>query len=285
MGKSSIMIRRVLLSRLAVGATRLWHPYLFDDICRFCMFIGHGRSGSTIVGALLNAHPNIVISNELNNFEYIRDDMTRDQLFNLIYFTARQQAKKGSRGGGGYSYAVPTQWQGRHKKISVIGNRKAGATAMRLFQDPELLQRLRNLVDVPVSFVSVVRNPFDTLTTTLRKTIRLPNESQDEHLKRQIRHYFERASAIACVSKEFGPDSVKFVHHDCLVGEPYAVLSDLCEYLGVAVREEYLADCASIIKPSVNVTRTQINWSPELIEMVNRGIADIPWLKRYGFSD
>jgi hypothetical protein len=56
-----------------------------DRVGSFCLFIGHGRSGGTLAGALLNAHPNAVITNELDALSYIDQGLTQRQLFHLIY--------------------------------------------------------------------------------------------------------------------------------------------------------------------------------------------------------
>ena len=37
-----------------------------------CLFVGHGLSGSTLVGSLLDAHPHIAIANELNLLQQLR---------------------------------------------------------------------------------------------------------------------------------------------------------------------------------------------------------------------
>jgi hypothetical protein len=41
----------------------------FGKMRTFRCFVGHGRSGGTLIGALLNAHPNVVMSNELNGLD------------------------------------------------------------------------------------------------------------------------------------------------------------------------------------------------------------------------
>ena len=284
-GIKNTIVRRLALTRAAQLYTRSRHPGLFDDVARFCIFIGHGRSGSTLVGALLNAHPNIVLSNELDILGYLGDRLTRYQLFNLIFYQARRQARKGSKGGGGYIYAVPGQWQGKHQTITVIGDRKSGATALHLFRQPDLIWKLKDVVNVPLRFISVVRNPFDTITTTVRKTTRLPTEDEDAHLRREIKCYFDRVSAITRVGSEFGPDAVKFVYHEELIADTRTVLTKLCNFLSVTVDETYLADCASIVLPIPSTTRNHINWTPENIEIVRQGIDRIPWLNHYTFGD
>lgn len=279
------VVRRFLVSDLAVAQTKYGQREVFDDVRRFCLFIGHGRSGSSLVGALLNAHKHVVMSNELNVFDYLSRGRTRDQILNLIYRTSARQARMGSKGGGGYTYAVPNQWQGRSDKPRVIGDRKAGATAILLFHDPELAHRLRRIVEMPLSFVSVVRNPFDALTTTLEKTIRQSGETESEHLQRQIDHYFERAAAIMYVLTEFGEDAVRFVHHDRLIRDPHSELAELCLFLDLPCDEDYLRDCASIIRPKANLTRWRIDWPRELIEQVESKASAIPWLESYRYDE
>jgi hypothetical protein len=53
----------------------------FDDVGTYCMFIGCPRSGHTLIGAILDAHPNVVIAHELDALKYIRYGFGRLQLF------------------------------------------------------------------------------------------------------------------------------------------------------------------------------------------------------------
>ncbi len=39
----------------------------FAEIGRFCLFVGFPRSGGSLLGALLNAHPDMVIGQELDS--------------------------------------------------------------------------------------------------------------------------------------------------------------------------------------------------------------------------
>lgn len=275
--------KRLLLARLSPLYTRLRHRDLFAHVNRFCLFIGHGRSGSTLVGALLNAHPNVVMSNELDLLDYVKLKLTQEQLLNLIYYMSRRAARRGSLGGGGYTYAVPNQWQGRHKEIRVIGDRRAGSTAIQLFQNPGLLTRLQEQVQLPLSFVCVVRNPFDTITTTFKKTTRLENEKPSEHLRRQIEYYFERWAPVPLVIEKLGSNNLEFVFHEALIEDPEAVLSRLCSFLEIDADEGYLSDCASIIRRDPHVTRTSIDWPEELIELVRKKMVDVPWLQTYEY--
>ena len=276
--------KRLLLAKLFPYYTRLRHPGVFENVRNFCLFVGHGRSGSSIVGALLNAHPDIVLSNELNVLEYA-GTLSQEQLFNLILLFSKRQARRGSPGGGGYSYAVPNQWQGRHKEIRVIGDRKAGATAIQLLKEPELLGKLRETIAVPLKFICVTRNPFDTLATTLKKTIRHDGETAANHLERQIEYYFERCEGVNRLFEELGPEAVRVVSHESLVADASSVLAELCRYLDVAADADYLRDCAAIVNPRPHITRGSIEWPTHLLDEVRRRAGSIPWLQGYRFEE
>ena len=40
-----------------------------DGVERFVLFIGHARSGHSIIGSMMDAHPNMVISHEFQVLE------------------------------------------------------------------------------------------------------------------------------------------------------------------------------------------------------------------------
>lgn len=277
--------RHLAVARLAPPYTRFRYPHLFAHVSHFCLFVGHGRSGSSLVGALLNAHPSIVLSNELDALAYLDRKLTRLQLFNLIFYLSRRQARKGSRGGGGYTYAVPKQWQGKHDTIHVIGDRKAGATAIQIFRHPELIGKAEIALNTPLRFVHAVRNPFDVLTTTFLKGSRRPGESSTEYLAREIGLYFDRCTAVVRVMETAGEASLRIVFHEDLVSDVRRVLGNLCRFLGVEPDSRYLADCAEVVSPRARTTRKQIEWPRELIDLVESRIPAYSWLTGYSFDE
>ena len=247
----------------------------------FCSFVGHGRSGGTLVGALLNAHPNVVMSNELNALRRLRLGMKQDDLYRLIYIVSKRQVARGSRGGGGYSYAIAGQWQGKHRDILVIGDRKAGASAQELNAHPNLLGLVDERIRLTKKFVHVIRNPFDTIATTFKKTMSGSDSTEHEHLEREIHNYFARCQAVKHVELHFGPGSVHYLDHEDLLSGPHATLAELCHFLGLEASADYLDACAGILMQSPNKTGASINWRPEHLRSVRSGIRNFSWLQRY----
>ena len=53
----------------------------FDETKYFCLFLGWSRSGHSIVGSVLDAHPNIVITHEYDVLKYYKRNKNSKELF------------------------------------------------------------------------------------------------------------------------------------------------------------------------------------------------------------
>lgn len=84
----------------------------FCDVETFCLFVGHPRSGHSLIGSLVNAHPDVVVSHELDVLRYVGLRFRREQLFHLILERDREFTRSGREVGGGFDYHVPDEWQG-----------------------------------------------------------------------------------------------------------------------------------------------------------------------------
>ncbi len=64
-------------------------PKIVNDVDTMLMFIGYPRSGHTLIGSLLDAHPNMVVANEYNilgNWEnYTTKHRNKQYLFEQLY--------------------------------------------------------------------------------------------------------------------------------------------------------------------------------------------------------
>jgi hypothetical protein len=56
----------------------------FENVGTYFMFIGYPRSGHSLIGSLLDAHPNIVCAHELGVLRYLLCRFRRDQIFSLL---------------------------------------------------------------------------------------------------------------------------------------------------------------------------------------------------------
>ena len=94
------------------------------------MFIGYPRSSHSLVGAILDAHPEIIIPHEYDvilNWEKYwsstgkNKKLSKYHLFYDLHQLSREQAMFGIRSNypnaewGGYNYNVPGLWQGGYQ--------------------------------------------------------------------------------------------------------------------------------------------------------------------------
>jgi hypothetical protein len=258
---------------------------LFADVEKFCLFIGYPRSGSSLVGSLLDAHPCMAIAHELDVLRFVDARFTRRQLYHLLLMNARE-ACEGGRVQTGYSYAVPNQWQGRFERLRVIGDKKGPEATRRLSEAPELLDRLAETVGVPIKMIHVVRNPFDTISTMARR----PNTREPKAVRGPIgratatRRFFKMCNRVVRLGERMAPRDLITVRHETVMKDPTGQLLEICHFLGVSAPDDYLRDCASIVFPTPHVTRHDIDWPPDAIEEVSERIQDYPFLEGYAFD-
>jgi hypothetical protein len=247
----------------------------FDGVRVYCMFIGYPRSGHSLVGSLIDAHPDAVISHELDALRYVQTGLVgRDELYTLILrrdaaFTA------GGRTWTGYDYSIPNQWQGRHERLLVIGDKRGGDSTWRLRRHPELLDRLERMVEVDVRLVHVVRNPFDNISTMHRRS--------GDPLAKCADRYFTLCDTNASIrSRWIG--SVIDVRHETMISDPTGSLRRLIDFLGLEPTDAYIRDCSSTIFPSPNTTRSSVEWPKRLVTEIQRRVDEVEFLAGYTFD-
>jgi hypothetical protein len=244
----------------------------FDSLRAYTMFVGHPRSGHSLVGALLDAHPDVVLAHELDALGYLEHGFRRSQLLSLLVDQARRDAASG-RVEGRYAYAVPGQWQGRWRRIEVIGDKKGAQSTRRLAAHPDLLDRMEAEMQVPVTVIQVVRNPFDNIATIWRRDQR----PLDQH----IDAYFAMWDTVEQVRRRLAPERFLRLRHEELVADPPAVLSGLCAGLDLELPPGYVDACAGIVFPTPRRTVDDAPWTPTQLDRVAARVAELDALAGY----
>jgi hypothetical protein len=263
----------------AVGAWR--EREAIAGVRTVAVFIGHARSGHSIVGALLDAHPQIAISDELDALRYVDLGFDARQVLYLSLAVSRHQARnerrKAGQGGAVYSYHVPGQWQGRYRDLRVVGDSQAGWTVQRLARDPTLLPRVEaRMAGRDVRFVHVIRNPFDNIATMMLRGGRT--------FESAFERYFANCDALVALAERIGPASLHRVRHEDVINDPRASLSAACAFLGVDADPSYLDACASILYASPSRSRGKVTWTLGMRQQVEERIGAFDFLAGYGFE-
>jgi hypothetical protein len=238
------------------------------------MFIGQPRSGTSLLGSILNAHRHMCVAQELNALRYVRRGYNREQLFWLLMQRDATFAK-GGRQWTGYDYLVPNQWQGKFEKLLVVGDKKAGLSTDQLLRRPKLMDKLRSTVGLPIRIVHVVRDPFNVITTV--------HHRRKISMEKSAAIYFRRCETNWQLMQQYG-DGVLTLKLEELIAQPESHLRQLCSFLGVDAPGDYISDSAGILFAKPKQTKTQTEWPANLVEYVQRAAAKYPFLREYAFE-
>lgn len=246
----------------------------FDRVQSFCLFIGYPRSGHSLVGAMLNAHRHAVISHELDASQLILAGCSRNDLYARILARAAWFNLRGNR--SNYRYQIPNRWQGRFESLRVIGDKRGGTAALSVAEHPDLLDRLRALIGVPLRLVHVVRNPYDNIAAIARWHRLTLDES--------IAFYFSHFQTTGNLDTLSDPAHVHTIHHEELVCAPESTLANLCAFLGLTHDAQYLAECGSVVFARPTQPRRRAEWSAAQLADVQRRARQFAFLAHYDFE-
>lgn len=267
--------RRRVLSMLSARRQR----DRYNGVRTFCLLVGHTKSGGSLLGALLDAHPDAVLADEVDALAYFSAGFTPHQVFSLLEKGARREAMKGrmtARRLDPYTLAVPGQWQGRTATLRVIGDSKAGIATQRLGADPALIDRLdAQLGGVELRFVHVVRNPFDPISAMMLRGRRTFESAFDR--------YFANCVILRDLHQQLPKTRIHVVRYEDMVAEPIEQLAAACHFVGLEKSEAHLAAGASIVA-SRPPERTHVEWDDEKIGRVMGAMGEYPFLRGYAFD-
>ncbi len=256
-------------------------PNLFRNLETYCMFIGHNKSGASMIGSLLDAHSNCIFSDEANTLQYLHTGLSRDQVFHLLLKNSRREKMKGrvtARRLGGYSWEVPGQWQGRFSRLEVIGDSTSGTSTRTLGEHPEFVGELKTLMaGVKVKFILVVRNPFDPISLIMIRGKR--------SFENAIQHYFSNCELVKKLQSMIPAEDILPVRYETFVTEPITQLTRIADHLGLEAEQEYLEACASVMHPNPEQSRYQVEWSEAWVRAVEEKIKSFNFLDGYSFRD
>ncbi len=267
------------LRQLAVRGVRA-QGERFDDVHAFCLFVGHNKSGSSMLGGLLDAHADAILSDESDALRYIEAGFDRHQLWWLLDRRSRNEALSGrvtARRLEPYSYAVPGGRQGESERPLVIGDSTTGTSTRRLATTPGLLRRTADVMaPARLVFVQVVRNPFDPIAVMMVRGHRTFQDAIDR--------YFVACDQLLDIRARVERDSLLEVRYEDLVDDPEAGLTRVGGFLGLAAEPEHLRACTAIIRPSPDQSRAMVEWTPRWIAEVERHLTDYDFLEGYSYE-
>lgn len=260
-------------------------PGALSKVNHLLLFTGYPRSGHTLVGALLDAHPNMVIAHQVYALGYLERGIAKQRVFQLLLDNAARFNDAG-RNWMGYNYRVPAQWQGKYEELKIIGDKSGGITT-RTFQHRQGLDEVDAIADrtgLKITFVHVIRNPYDMISTMTKRAVTDQGHPDTEAtFQLKIKHFFKHVEGVALL-KNHARYEVLDVWHEDLVAYPIPTISGLLSQLNLSGTAPYLQACNELVWENPKKSRNSIvYWTDDNIAAISARLREYPWFSRYDF--
>lgn len=247
--------RRLLVARKrqVAEAARRRSPSALGDVTTFCIMIGHTKSGGSLLGAMLDAHPSVIFGEEIDVVELCSAGFTPDQVFRTLERSARREAMRGrvtARRLGGYSLAMPG-WQGLHDRPTVVGVSRAGPTTRQLgSSDTAIDDLLGTFGDHRIVAIHIVRSPRDSVAAMVLRSGRERGDAIADYAAQceRLEHLRTRLPEVFTV------------HYQDLTESTSQALTRLLEHLAIDVLDEHLEACVGLIDRGRTPESEAIAW-------------------------
>jgi len=257
---------------------------LFRDIKVFCMFIGYQRSGHSFIGALLDAHPDAVMGMEVDALDLLQKGYSKNQIFYCLMRNAEVFTRKLGNKWTGYDYAIPGQYQGKFRKIDVIGDKKGGKSSLRLYDDHDLLEKMKNKIGIPLKILHIIRHPVDNITTMVLRNIPEGKSPDRKFIVERSEVYFMKVS-INDKLKQNKELDILDVYHEDFIKSPEEELNRILGFLGLEPIPDYIDACIKKVYKEPHLSRNDMDWPEDLISEIREKSLKYPFLKRYFKND
>lgn len=240
----------------------------------FLMFMGYPRSGHTLVASMLNAHPNVVCSNQ--QFILTNGAAGLDSILSKIEAgTPRGQWNPNA-------YIDPCQKQ----DITVVGDKTGHRTVEHLISNPEALEKFKEVIPWPIKWIHVSRNPYDCLSTWTKKNVenrqkRVPRVTQEMEFNNVFQKFKALNEKIVELKKT---EDVLSIAHERVIRFIDKSLNELCAFLDIPKLDDWRARCIKKKWKDPRETRTHIQWTPPMRAQVEKMTRQYPWLNSYDYA-
>ena len=261
--------------------------------------IGFPRSGSSIMGFLLTAHPNIVMADEgklkllldknielLNRpneiiYYFLRMDRSRYLSWKISFDEDKMEHNRRGHTRAKRYVNVSSQYQGRFKKLHVIGNKNRGRD-VNFLANTSLLKHLRSKLEdnkISLKFIFNIRDLYDIVAADFEG--RGSNDLLDIDLS--IKDIAELCENNQKILEQIDSSDVFICKNEDLIANPKLQITKLCDFLKVSASADYINACASRVINKPTNSRFKIDWSDQHKEKINSLIKKYDFLYSYDF--
>ncbi len=238
----------------------------FAELERFVIFLGYPRSGHSLLGSVLDAHPEMILAHEQDVLRYLKYGFDRQRIMALLMRNSMRAAQKG-RDWSGYSYRMPDQYQGTFRRLRAIGDKKGANTTRRLAKDPTLLDHLEEKVGLPIRIVHVKREPLDNISRmVLRDRTRKGRSPSRQDIRKEMEHYLHLRGTVEDIRQGAWEECFIDIELEGLIADPYKEIGSLLEKLHMERDEGHLKASSDLVFDMPRRASSELEWPEDLKE-------------------
>ena len=243
----------------------------FSALECYCLIIGNERSGSTILGSIIDAHPNAVIANETKASQNIWRGLSKESILNEVIENACLNYERG-RPSSGYKYQIGNDPSSK-ELIKVYGDKIWNPATLLLHGDYKLIGNLEKLLESKIKLIAAVRNPFDTISTMHKRS--------SAPILDRARWYFAHCEAISSLQERLPSSTLTLSYHESLIKDPIGEIGRICNFLDLYCDANYLKNTSEFLFKRPTNRSSEISWKPEEINEILAGINRHSFLANY----
>ena len=237
------------------------------------MFAGYPRSGHTLVASILNAHPNVICSNQ--QFVLTNGASGLDSILSKIEMgTHRTQWNPNA-------YVEPCEKQ----DVYLVGDKTGHRTVEHLLSIPEDLEKFKKIIPWPIKWIHVVRNPYDNLATWTKKNFESRKYANKNSYEREFNIAFQKYKALNEKINELKKtENVLSMNHEKVIRSIDKSLNELCTFLEIEKYDDWRARVIKAKWKKPRITRKHIKWHPDMRAKTAKLIRKYHWFNGYAFG-
>lgn len=215
--------------------------------------IGEGRSGHTIISAVLGSHPNVFMGEEQKYIgKWCRENWTKQQILDHLLSSGEGRARRLLGFPGILDKKDP---------LLCVGD-KCGWDAVyevkKRGYEGDILKDFGQFMGLPVKVIVSLRNPLDNISAWYQSDKQRRVYSDDAlRCRRMIRRYKQFHEVADRIVK--GHDTF-LLHNEELIRDPAAMCEALCTWLDIPLVKSWQDMCASKVFKKPNERRNLLPW-------------------------
>jgi len=249
---------------------------------KFLTFACTGQSGHTILAAIIDAHPNAMISEELR----VMRKMAKGRYSSPKELFERVMLDSKNRVNGKNTYrrkigTIDSQYQGAFSRNLILLGDKCGWDSIGKYTERGVKNRtlleFQDNIKIPLLVIHALRNPFDLISNWVR--------GRKSSLSSQIEYFESTVEATQRIyyDSDFPRDQIMQVRNEDLCAAPDVIIKDICIFLGLDPEKDFIGDCASIVFSKPNYRKGEVSWDDESIKKVEELVTKYKFLNGYCF--